>query len=139
MTDLSKFVVAQDHSYSVSLSELRAGAKRSHWMWYIFPQIAGLGTSATAKKYAIANLDEARSYLDHRILGARLRECVSAVLAHKEKSAETIFGFPDNLKFCSSMTLFEVADPNEQMFSDALVSFYNGRRDERTLAILKGM
>src|ERR1700753_2225748 len=103
---LDRFVDAQDGGYERALGELRAGRKTSHWMWFVFPQIKGLGFSAMARRYAIASLEEARAYLDHPILGDRLRDCTELVLLHRDSSARQIFGSPDDLKFHSSMTLF---------------------------------
>ncbi len=134
---LDRFVLAQEHSYNQALSELKDGQKRTHWMWYIFPQIAGLGFSATAQKYSIKNKHEAITYLNHEILGPRLRECTWAVLEVDNKSAESIFGYPDVLKLCSCMTLFEsIADENSE-FSAVLEKFYFGERDTKTLEKLK--
>ena len=104
--DLERFVKAQIGIYDVALGELRAGRKRSHWMWFVFPQLAGLGSSPTAQTYAIGSLEEARAYLAHPVLGPRLIECVQAVNAVRERSAGDIFGYPDELKFRSSLTLF---------------------------------
>ncbi len=136
MTDtynLARFAQAQAPVYRQVLTELQAGQKRSHWMWFVFPQIAGLGMSATSRHYAIASLDEARAYLDHAVLGPRLRECTDAVCAHRDRSALAIFGVPDDAKFRSSMTLFAQVDP---AFGTALAVFFEGRADERTLALL---
>ena len=135
MFDLDRFVAAQAPVYARALGELRAGRKQSHWMWFVFPQIAGLGHSATAQNYAIESLEEARAYVEHPILGPRLIECTEAVLAHRDKSAEEIFGYPDWMKFLSSMTLFELAscDP---CFADAIEAFFGGERDSKTLTRL---
>jgi uncharacterized protein (DUF1810 family) len=134
--DLQRFVDAQAGAYQAALSELRAGRKRSHWMWFIFPQVAGLGHSAMAQRYAIKSRAEALAYLDHGVLGARLRECTNAVLsAPAGRTAHEIFGSPDDLKFCSSMTLF-AAIGEDAAFSEAIERFYNGERDRRTLDIL---
>ena len=133
MSDLSRFTAAQEGVYETALAELEAGRKRSHWMWFVLPQIAGLGSSPMAQRYAIADLDEARAYLCDPVLGARLRACVAAVLKHSGRTAHAIFGSPDDLKFCSCLTLFEAADREEPLFRDALEVFYDGARDERTL------
>ena len=133
--DLARFEQAQAPVYRQALSELQAGQKRSHWMWFIFPQIAGLGMSAMSRHYAIGSLDEARAYLGHAVLGGRLRECTGAVCAHRGRSALAIFGVPDDAKFRSSMTLFARVDP---AFGTALEVFFEGRADERTLALLGG-
>src|SRR5689334_13159806 len=103
---LERFVEAQDRVFDQALGELRAGRKRSHWMWFVFPQVAGLGMSATSRTYAIASLEEARAYLDHPVLGPRLVECAEAVLAHPERTALEVMGSPDDVKLRSSMTLF---------------------------------
>ena len=130
---LERFVAAQAPIYQQVLGELRAGAKRSHWMWFVFPQIAGLGRSPTAQFYAIRDLTEAREYLADETLGPRLRECTDTVIGWTgRKSAEAIFGPVDAVKFCSSMTLFEAAGGSEP-FSQALDGFYRGGRDAATL------
>lgn len=137
MPDLARFIAAQDHGvHATALAELEAGRKRSHWMWFILPQIAGLGSSAMARRYALNDLAEARSYLSHSVLGTRLRSCVAAVLAHPDRTANDIFGSPDDLKFCSCLTLFEQADPEEPLFRNALEVFYAGVRDARTLELV---
>jgi len=134
--DLRRFVEAQDGIYETALAELRAGSKQSHWMWFIFPQLRGLGLSAAAQRYAISSLDEARAYLRHPLLGPRLRECVDAILPWSAQlSAEQILGSIDALKFRSSLTLFELAEP-EGPFAHALAEFYAGQPDTRTLALL---
>ena len=133
---LERFVAAQEPVYAQVLTELAAGAKRSHWMWFIFPQIAGLGRSETARFYAIAGLDEARDYLAHPVLGPRLAECTDAMLGWAGKrSAEAILGPVDAMKFASSMTLFEAAG-GDGRFARALESFYGAKRDEQTLALI---
>lgn len=138
MTDpLARFVAAQRDDYATALAELRAGAKRSHWMWYVFPQIAGLGRSAMAQAYAIADLAEARAYLAHPLLGERLRESTDALLAHGGRDIAAILGGTDAMKLRSSMTLFEVAaDGAEPRFAAILDAFYRGERDGATLARL---
>lgn len=135
---LSRFVAAQTDCYAEALQELRVGEKRTHWMWFIFPQYEGLGFSTTARRYAIKSMDEARAYLAHPVLGPRLFECAKAVNEVEGRSARQIFGTPDDLKFCSSMTLFEraSAQPGGE-FSRALKKYYADRRDERTLALLE--
>ena len=130
---LERFVEAQATVYAQVLAELRAGQKRSHWMWFIFPQIRGLGASPTAQRYAIVSLLEARAYLDHPLLGAHLRECTAMVSGVAHRSAGEIFGWPDELKFRSCMTLFSVADPQEPAFAEALQKFYGGAPDEPTI------
>lgn len=134
--DLQRFVRAQDEVYSVVQAELRAGTKRSHWMWFIFPQIAGLGFSAMAQRYAIASLAEANAYLAHPVLGERLRECTRLVLAVQGRSINAIFGSPDDLKFHSCMTLFAKAAPDEPLFKDALKKYFDGASHTATLARL---
>ena len=118
--------------------ELRAGCKRGHWMWFVFPQIAGLGHSEMARRYAIASLGEARAYLAHEILGPRLRECAALVVAVEGRSIGEIFGYPDDLKFHSSMTLFARATPQEQVFKDALQKYFGGEEDRATVGKLTG-
>lgn len=134
--DLRRFVDAQAESYDVALAEIRRGAKRGHWMWYVFPQIAGLGRSPTAQHYAIRSLEEARAYLDHPVLGPRLRESVDAVLALQATSAERVFGPVDAMKLRSSLTLFAEASP-EARFADALRHWFGGRRDDATHHLLR--
>jgi uncharacterized protein (DUF1810 family) len=134
--DLQRFVQAQAGVYEKVVAELRAGCKSSHWMWFIFPQLAGLGHSAMARRYAIASLDEARAYLKDPVLGARLRECSGLVLAVPGKTAHDIFGSPDDLKFHSSMTLFHRAAPAEPVFGECLRKYFAGQQDALTLAAL---
>ncbi|HEY1145648.1 MAG TPA: DUF1810 domain-containing protein [Allosphingosinicella sp.] len=133
---LDRFVEAQAHAYADALAELRAGRKESHWMWFVFPQIAGLGTSPTSRFYAIASLEEARAYLAHPLLGMRLRECTEAVLAHAGISAEAIFGGIDAMKLRSSMTLFDRVAGGKNPFGQCLAAFFGGERDAGTLALL---
>src|SRR5665213_1611360 len=121
---LQRFVDAQAPVYATALAELRAGAKRTHWMWFVFPQIAGLGFSPTAQHYAVASLDEARAYLDHPVLGPRLRDATAAANAINGRSAQDIFGSPDDLKFRSSVTLFRAAAPDEPVFQAALDRYF---------------
>ncbi|NUU32534.1 DUF1810 domain-containing protein [Arthrobacter sp. C9C5] len=136
--DLSRFVEAQDSAgtYQGALSELRAGSKHGHWMWFIFPQIAGLGQSPTSRKYAISSLDEARAYLHHPVLGARLLDCARAVLAVDGRSAEQIFGGIDARKLHSSSTLFLRAGPDEPVFQQLLDKYFGGVPDQATDRIL---
>jgi uncharacterized protein (DUF1810 family) len=134
--DLERFVQAQAGVYEQVVAELRAGRKRSHWMWFVFPQLAGLGHSAMAQRYAITSLDEARAYLEHPVLGVRLRECSGHVLAVPGKTVHEIFGSPDDLKFHSSMTLFHRAAPDEAVFSECLRKYFAGQEDALTLAAL---
>jgi uncharacterized protein (DUF1810 family) len=131
--NLQRFVDAQDGVFDRVCSELRAGRKRSHWMWYIFPQISGLGSSATAQKFAISSQAEAKAYLDHPLLGSRLRACTELVNAIEGRSIEEVFGYPDHLKFHSSMTLFARAAPQDPGFQAALQKFFGGHEDAGTL------
>jgi uncharacterized protein (DUF1810 family) len=131
--NLERFVEAQQHVYPRVVAELRTGQKTSHWMWFIFPQIAGLGHSAMARRYAIASLAEAKAYLAHPVLGPRLFECTRLVLAVEGRAIEDIFGAPDDLKIRSSMTLFARAAPNERLFSQALEEYFGGAPDQATL------
>lgn len=135
--DLGRFVAAQVGIYEGALLELRFGHKRSHWMWFVFPQIDGLGSSRTARRYAIKSLDEARAYLRHPLLGARLLECTQAVMGVEGRTAHQIFGAPDDRKFCSSMTLFEVVAGPDSEFSRALEKYCAGQRDSATLELLR--
>jgi uncharacterized protein (DUF1810 family) len=134
--DLERFVAAQDPVYHRVAAELRTGRKASHWMWFVFPQIAGLGSSAMAARYSISSLDEARAYLGHRLLGPRLRECTRFALDVKGRDAHAIFGSPDDLKFRSSMTLFAHAAPDETIFRDALDKYFSSAEDAATVAKL---
>ena len=137
--DLRRFVDAQDRVYDTVLAELRNGAKRSHWIWFVFPQLRGLGRSPTAQHYGISTLDEARAYLAHPVLGARLRDCTRLVAAIDGRSVDDIFGWPDNLKVRSSMTLFAHAtdDPDIQAgFRAVLDKFYGGEEDPATVELL---
>lgn len=131
--DLQRFVDAQEGVYPTALAELRAGRKRSHWMWFVFPQIEGLGHSEMARRYAIRSADEAAAYLAHPILGKRLRECASSVAMHEDRSANEIFGHPDDLKFHSSMTLFADVAPDEAIFQACLDRFFGGEPDPATI------
>jgi uncharacterized protein (DUF1810 family) len=131
---LDRFVVAQDEgSYRAALAELRAGRKTSHWMWFIFPQVAGLGRSAAAQHFAISSLDEAQAYLRHPVLGPRLRECVQLLAALDGKSADQILGSVDAIKLRSSLTLFMAAAPDEPLFRDVLAKYFGGAADQLTL------
>ena len=133
---MERFLTAQEPVYSHVLAELQAGSKRTHWMWFIFPQIAGLGFSSMAQRYAIASLDVARTYLAHPVLGKRLEECTKAALRHGNRTAHQIFGTPDDLKFRSSMTLFHRAAPDNPLFKKALDTFYDGIEDPNTVSRL---
>ena len=131
--DLRRFVDAQDRVYDTVLAELRTGAKRSHWIWFVFPQLRGLGHSPTAQRFGISSLDEARAYLAHPVLGPRLRGCTRLVAAIDGRSVDQIFGWPDNLKVRSSMTLFARATDDNAEFRAVLDKFYNGDDDPATV------
>jgi uncharacterized protein (DUF1810 family) len=134
--NLQRFVEAQDGVFETALAELRAGAKQSHWMWFIFPQLAELGRSPTAKFFGLTSIDEAEAYLDHPLLGPRLRECVEALLPWaSQRSAQQIMGGIDAMKLRSSLTLFDRLGTTA-LFDQALVNFFGGERDELTLALL---
>jgi uncharacterized protein (DUF1810 family) len=134
--DLKRFVNAQAAVYRNVIDELRLGRKRSHWMWYIFPQLRGLGSSPMAARYAISSLEEARAYLAHGVLGPRLRECTRLVNQVQGRSIDEIFGSPDDLKLCSSMTLFSRATDDNDDFVAILKKYYGGGEDQRTVARL---
>jgi uncharacterized protein (DUF1810 family) len=134
--DLERFIQAQVPDYERALAELNAGRKRTHWMWYVFPQMRGLGSSAMAQRFGIGSLAEARAYLEHPILGARLRECMRAILGVEARSAWEIFGTPDDLKLRSSATLFSQASAPGSVFHAVLDRFFDGQPDERTLRLL---
>lgn len=133
---LSRFVLAQQGDFEQALAEIRSGKKRTHWMWYIFPQIDGLGFSSTAKHYAIKSIDEAKAYLHHPVLGPRLLECAEAVVGIEGRSATEIFGSPDDLKLRSCATLFACVSPPESVFERLLDKYYQGERDQKTLRLL---
>jgi uncharacterized protein (DUF1810 family) len=134
--NLNRFLSAQEDTYLDALSEIMQGRKRSHWMWFIFPQFRGLGSSENAQFYAIRSLQEAMAYLEHPVLGKRLREITGFLLKHKNKKVSEIFGYPDDLKLHSSLTLFEAASEGENVFTTALETFFKGRPDEKTLELL---
>jgi uncharacterized protein (DUF1810 family) len=134
--DLERFVVAQERFYPAVTAELRDGRKRTHWIWFIFPQVEGLGHSAMSQRYAIGSREEAAAYLAHPVLGTRLIECTGLVLRHQNKTASIIFGSPDDLKFRSSMTLFSALGTDD-IFRDALEQFHQGKPDGATLDILE--
>lgn len=135
---LADFVAAQDRVYDEVRRELAAGRKETHWIWFIFPQLAALGQSSTSKKYGLASKDEAREYFEHPVLGPRLRECTQLMLDSPKRDVSEIMGYPDDLKFRSSMTLFAAAAPEEPAFEAALDQFFAGRPDSRTLELLQG-
>ena len=134
--NLSRFVHAQEEDYEQALSELRDGRKRTHWIWYIFPQIDGLAFSSTSKRYAIKSAEEARAYLDHPVLGPRLLECAGALLRVEGRSATEILGSPDDMKLRSCATLFTCALPAGSVFDRLLEKYYRGERDSKTLELL---
>lgn len=134
--DLERFLKAQEDDYSTALAEIRNGRKRTHWMWYIFPQIDGLGFSSTAKFYSIRDLDEAENYLRHPVLGARLIEISAALLEIEGKTANQIFGSPDDMKLKSSMTLFGALNETNEVFQKVLDKYYGGAKDEKTLRLI---
>ncbi len=134
--DLTRFVRAQESDYDRALSEIRSGRKRTHWMWYIFPQLDGLAFSSTSKYYSIKSLAEAKAYLDHPILGPRLLECAEAVVRVEGRSATEIFGAPDDLKLRSSATLFMCVTPRDSVFDRLLTKYFRGERDGKTLQLL---
>jgi uncharacterized protein (DUF1810 family) len=141
--DLQRFTNAQDSTFDMARAELAAGQKRSHWMWFIFPQIKGLGSSPTARRFAISSLEEGAAYLEHPVLGRRLEECTGLVNAIEGRSVHEIFGYPDDLKFHSSMTLFaKVAEAfhfETRAFEEALAKHFGNKLDEGTLGQLRGV
>ena len=134
--DLNRFIEAQEVNYDDALSELRAGRKQTHWMWYVFPQIAGLGNSAMSCRYGIRSEDEARAYLAHPVLGPRLTECAEAVLGIENRTPRDIFGSPDDLKLKSCATLFAHVSPPGSVFERILGKYYSSERDSKTLALI---
>ncbi len=135
--DLQRFIKEQQRTYSTAYVELSQGRKQSHWIWWIFPQIAGLGMTATSHKYSIKSRDEAIAFLAHPYLGKNIREISNVLLELTSNDATAVMGYPDDLKLCSSMTLFAEADPGEEVFQKVLDKFFDGKKDERTLDILK--
>lgn len=135
-TDLNRFLKAQENDYLTALSEIKAGRKRSHWMWYIFPQVKGLGFSETSKFYAIKDIEEAVAYLKHPVLGKRLKEITSELLKLHTNNASEVFGSPDDMKIKSSLTLFAAITDETSIFREALQKFFGGKEDEQTLRIL---
>lgn len=134
--NLQRFLDAQQSDYAIALSEIQRGRKQSHWMWYIFPQLMGLGYTSTSVTYAIKNLDEATTYLNHEVLGKRLIEISNALLELETHDAHKIFGSPDDIKLRSSMTLFAEVKNADEVFQKVLDKFFNGRKDDRTLQLL---
>jgi len=135
--DLSRFLEAQERDYDRALAEIRNGRKRTHWMWYVFPQFAGLGVSPLSQNYAIRSLSEANAYVTHPILGSRLVTCSEAVLGIEGRSATDIFGSPDDLKLRSCATLFDMVSPRGSVFERLLAKYYDGVRDPLTLAAVR--
>jgi len=135
--DLGRFLTAQTGVYEQALSELAGGRKQSHWMWFVFPQIAGLGSSEMSRRYAIADASEARAYLAHPVLGSRLRACFQATLAVKDRTAHDIFGSPDDLKLRSSATLFAAVSERDSIFQKVLERYFDGQADVQTLRLLE--
>jgi uncharacterized protein (DUF1810 family) len=135
--DLSRFLKAQESDYEHALSEIKSGQKRTHWMWYIFPQIDGLGSSSTARLYSIKSIEEARAYLDHPVLGPRLIECAEAVAYVEGRPIAAIFGSPDDMKLKSCATLFATVAPPGSVFDRILEKYYRGMRDDKTLQLLE--
>lgn len=134
--DLQRFIDAQQTVYETVCAELRAGHKRTHWMWYIFPQIAGLGRSDTARRFALSGIEEAQAYLAHPLLGKRLEECCRILAAIEGRTASEIFDYPDDLKLHSSLTLFAQAAPGQPLFDACLARYFNRQRDPATLELL---
>nr|WP_269439917.1 MULTISPECIES: DUF1810 domain-containing protein [Pseudomonas] len=135
---MQRFVVAQQPVFTQVLAELEAGKKRSHWMWFVFPQIRGLGRSEMAQRYAISSLDEARSYLLHPVLGPRLEQCAHLIAPQVERTARQIFNSPDDMKLHSSMTLFKLAAPDRPVFQEVLDTFFDGEPDAMTVKLVRG-
>lgn len=135
--NLERFVNRQKESYDIAYKELSQGMKQSHWMWWIFPQIIGLGMTSISKEYSIKSIEEARAFLEHPYLEQNIREICKVLLNIESNDANYVMGYPDDLKLCSSMTLFIEADPEEKVFQKVLDKFFNGRKDSRTLEILK--
>lgn len=135
--NLERFITVQEQDYESALGELKAGKKKSHWIWYIFPQIVGLGFSPMAVRYAIQSKAEAIAYLEHKVLGARLIECSATLLRLDGRRIEDIMGSPDDLKLRSSMTLFKEVSPSDSVFDDVLNKFYSGDEDSRTINFLR--
>jgi len=134
--DLDRFIRAQQEDYERALAEIRSGRKQSHWMWYVFPQYVGLGSSAISQRYAIKTAAEAEAYIRHPVLGARLVECFEAALGIEDRSASEVFGSPDDMKLRSSATLFAAITPSGSVFERVLDKYFNGERDPRTLQLI---
>ena len=138
INSLDRFVKAQEKMFPIAMKEIQNGKKRSHWMWYIFPQLRGLGISSMAHKYGIINLDEAKAYLEHPVLSGRLYELCGELLKHKDKTALEIFGDIDEMKLKSSMTLFALTSEDYTIFDEVLESFFGGEMDEVTVKLING-
>ncbi len=138
-TDIVRFIKAQENIYPHVVKELKQGRKTSHWMWFIFPQIKDLGFSDTSKYYSIKSIKEAKEYLLYPVLGKRLQECCQILFEIKNKTASDIFGYPDDVKFLSSLTLFSYVSPEEKVYTDLLKKYFKDKRDEKTLGILQSM
>lgn len=136
--DLSRFLKAQETDYNTALKEIKAGRKTSHWIWYIFPQLKELGFSPTAQYYGISDLGEARAYMSDAVLRTRLLEISQALLDLPDTNIKSVMGYPDNLKLCSSMTLFHLAEPTCEVFQKVLDKFFNGRSDKKTIELCRG-
>jgi len=134
--ELIRFEDAQENIYPEVIAELRNGRKQSHWMWFIFPQLDGLGNSPTTKRYSIKSVEEAKAYLDHPLLGKRLLECFAILVGVQNRTAEQIFGYPDYLKLQSCVTLFSIVDPLQEVFTQVLGKYYNNKKDQRTIDLL---
>ena len=135
--NIERFIKIQKEDYAMALKEIKNGRKRTHWMWYIFPQLKGLGTSAMAQYYGLENLEEAKEYYNNNYLRKNLLEITKALLSLDNTNIESILGYPDNLKLLSCMTLFEIVDKNEKTFSQILDKYYNGKRDTNTIHLIK--
>ena len=134
--ELIRFEDAQENIYPEVIAELRNGRKQSHWMWFIFPQLDGLGNSPTTKRYSIKSVEEAKAYLDHPLLGKRLLECFAILVGVQNRTAEQIFGYPDYLKLQSCVTLFSIVDLLQEVFNQVLGKYYNNKKDQRTIDLL---
>ena len=134
--NLDRFHEAQDRDYAAALSEIRGGRKQSHWIWYIFPQIQGLGFSSTSRYYALSSLEEAKAYIEDNVLRARLHEITAALLDLDTDDASKVMGYPDDMKLLSCMTLFELAEPDCDLYKRVIERFYGGKRDEKTLEMV---
>ena len=135
--NIERFIKIQKEDYAMALKEIKNGRKRNHWMWYIFPQLKGLGTSAMAQYYGLENLEEAKEYYNNNYLRKNLLEITKALLSLDNTNIESILGYPDNLKLLSCMTLFEIVDKNEKAFSQILDKYYKGKRDTNTIHLIK--